>query len=231
MFLYTFTYLQELRLKVESLPMKDALLKKTKTKILDLIKHKGTLSVDEATKTLRLAKSTVRQHLLAMEKQGLVVEKRNNIGTGRPQLAYQVSESANKLFPSQDAELLKKMLTRLIEDGHKEWVDGFFKDYWKEKKIKFQNILKEKKKNDPKTIRQVLYQVLKDEGFMPEIVEAKDSLIVKECHCPFSEAVKATQIPCRLEAEFLKDVMKTDLKRESYIPTGSSSCAYRTLKK
>lgn len=210
--------------------MKDALLKEAKTKLLDLIKVRGEVSVDEATDSLHLAKTTVRQHLLILERQGLVERGDRKNAKGRPQRIYRLADSARSLFPSQEPRLLRELLTRLIADGQKEWVHNFFREYWQQRISKFQDRLKMKASKTAKGARQILFDLLEEEGFMPEIIEKKGGLLIRECNCPFSQAVQATKIPCRLEAEFLKIALQTDIERISYIPAGATTCTYRAGK-
>lgn len=207
--------------------MKDALLKEAKAKLLDLIKVHGEVSVDEATERLGLAKTTVRQHLLLLERQGLVRRGDRKRPKGRPQSVYRLSENATPLFPSREPQLLRQVLTQLIEDGQKEWVDRFFRAYWRQRARKFRDRLEETGKTSRDAVRQVLVEMLEEEGFMPEIVAGRGgALTVRECNCPFSEAVKATRIPCRLEAEFLREVLQEEIERVSYIPAGATTCTY-----
>lgn len=207
--------------------MRDALLKETKTKLLDLMKICGKVSVDEATEELGLAKTTIRQHLLLLERQGLIVRSDRKVDKGRPQLVYQLSDTAAPLFPTQEPALLRQLLKRLIEDGQNEWVKKFFSDYWDQRTLNFQERLKTKGKITSRTMQKSLMELLEEEGFMPEITEGKGgSLIVRECNCPFPEAIKATQIPCRLEAKFLNEALQTSFERISYIPSGATTCTY-----
>lgn len=212
--------------------MKQALLKESKTKLLDLIKSRGEVSVDEATAKLGLAKTTVRQHLLLLEKQELITSKDRtrsvkNPGKGRPQKVYQLSKEASVLFPTQEPALLRELLSELIGNGQLEWVNKFFINYWDQRTQKFQQRLKAKGKATPQLAQETLLELLQEEGFMPEIKRKKDgSVTVRECNCPFPEAIKATKIPCQLEALFLNKTLNTNFERISYIPAGSTTCTY-----
>lgn len=223
---YVFTHLQRREGRIFWNRMKDALLKEAKTKLLDLIKIRGEVSVDEATLELGLAKTTVRQHLLLLERQGLLTRGGRKTAKGRPQLIYRLSNRATQLFPTQEPELLRQLLTRLIADGQNEWVNNFFREYWAQRTRKFRERLEARGKLTPKATRKVLFELLEEEGFMPEISEQKGTVSVRECNCPFPEAVKATRIPCRLEAEFLREALETNFERVSYIPSGSTTCTY-----
>jgi len=86
-------------------------------------------------------------------------------------------------------------------------------------------------KADAKSIEEklvVLMDMLEEEGFMPEfnIDNESDRLTIKECNCPFSEVVKETQLPCKLEAMFFKRLFNEEVKRTSHIAEGDFSCTY-----
>jgi predicted ArsR family transcriptional regulator len=72
----------------------------------------------------------------------------------------------------------------------------------------------------------VLKELLDEQGFMPEIERTDDRTVVRECNCPFPEAVKNTRLPCHLEAQFYETIFDTPLERVSYIPDGNPSCTY-----
>lgn len=70
--------------------------------------------------------------------------------------------------------------------------------------------------------------MLDEEGFMPEkdFNEESDTLTIKECNCPFSEVVKETQLPCKLEAKFYKKLFGQNTERKTHIAKGDYSCTY-----
>lgn len=207
--------------------MKSSLLKEPKTKLLELIKSKGELSIDEAILHLGLAKTTVRQHLLLLEKQNLIQSKTSRAARGRPQRVYQLTQQASVLFPSQESALLTELLSKLIEGGQQSWVNNFFTDYWNKRTKKFKKRLETKGELSTKATQTALLEFLKDEGFMPEIIKKKDgSITVRECNCPFSETIKVTRLPCQLEAIFLEQTLNARLERTSYIPAGATTCTY-----
>lgn len=213
--------------------MKNALLKETKTKLVDLLKSQGELSIDEITEKLALAKTTIRRHLIILERQGLIQRSNRIVSAGRPQLVYRLTENAIPLFPSKESDLLRDLLAQLISDGKGEWVDRFFRNYWQQRHMNFQERLRKSSDQSPQAAAKILLAMLEEDGFMPEILKEGDHTIVRECNCPFSETVKVTRIPCQLEAEFLQAALRANLERVSYIPTGSPTCTYvlRTKKK
>lgn len=219
-----------------------------KKTLLDSIKRKGALSLEEAIKGLALAKTTVRQHLLSLEEQGFVQRKYESHGQGRPKVLFELTDKAQALYPTQEPELLRELLEFLKESGQLRSVELFFQKYWEKRKSQFTHALQQKlwqksekqgtseqsspknelAKNELKMRIETLRALLQAEGFMPEFKQQKQSVEVKECHCPFPEAIRATQIPCKLESEFIQWALKTPMERTSYFPQGDLACAYRS---
>lgn len=199
-----------------------------KEELLNLIKMRGALPLHEASEILELAKSTVRQHLLAMENQKLVKRRYERAGPGRPQVLFELDERAHQLYPTQQPIILKELLEYLKSNNQSESIQTFFEEYWNERKSRFQDTLSglSGKITFEKRLS-ALRSVLEFEGFMPQIERGKATTIVSECHCPYPDVVKVTQIPCKLESQFIQWALKADVDRTHYIPSGDSACAYK----
>ncbi len=71
----------------------------TKIQILRLLKRGGPASVNDIASELQLAGMTVRQHLVALERDGLVEARDQRRGPGRPRTLYAVSSQGDAMFP------------------------------------------------------------------------------------------------------------------------------------
>jgi predicted ArsR family transcriptional regulator len=208
----------------------------TKKILLDLIKSQGTLLLDDAAPQVGLAKATIRQHLLAMESQGLIKRKYERAGQGRPKVVFEIAQAGQRLYPAQDAVLLRELIEYLKSTGQQKVIQAFFEKYWLKRQEQFEAMLTSHlasasvssggKKMDIEARIQVLHKLLEAEGFMPKIKRTKQNVTVRECNCPFPEAILATQLPCKLESEFIKWALKITVNRTGYIPTGDTACTY-----
>jgi len=82
----------------------------TKKRLLDLIKRKGSISIDQAINHTRLARTTLREHLLHLERDGLVKHEHMRSGPGRPGLKFRLTKEGNNLFPSYKPALISDLL-------------------------------------------------------------------------------------------------------------------------
>lgn len=200
----------------------------SKKDLLDLIKQKGTVSMDEAVSYTDLAKTTLREHFLQLERDGYIRREYIRSGPGRPSLQYQITPKGHRLFPSSESELIRELLKFLKNQGDEETIEQFFEVFWEKRLIKARNRMDEASENNLKSRLSKLMGFLEEEGFMPEVGSGREDgpIIIKECNCPFSEVVKETRLPCKLEAIFYQKLFGEEIERTSYIAEGDFSCTY-----
>lgn len=201
----------------------------SKKQLLELIKRKGTISIDEAVENTDLAKTTLREHFLQLERDGYIQRDYVRSGPGRPSLKYELTHKGNNLFPSYESALIKELLRFLKSKDDEETIKEFFKVFWEERIEKARQRMDQSSETDFETRIESLTQMLEEEGFMPEfnLDEENETLTIKECNCPFSEVVKETRLPCQLEAMFFKKLFNEGADRISHIAKGDFSCTYK----
>lgn len=200
----------------------------SKKELFKLIKQNGTLSVDEAVQHTNLAKTTLREHFLQMERDGYINRDYVRSGPGRPSLQYQITPEGNRLFPSYESELIRKLLKYLKKQGEEHTIEQFFEAFWEERLQKARSRMDEESEKNMKIQLDKLMGFLEEEGFMPEFKTDQENskIIIKECNCPFSEVIKETRLPCKLEAMFYQKLFDEQVERTSYIAEGDFSCTY-----
>ena len=200
----------------------------TKKTILDLTKRMGTITLDAAVQEVELAKTTLREHFLQLERDGYIERDYIRSGPGRPSLQYRLTNKGNSLYPSYESVLIKELLSYLKTQGEEETIENFFEAFWEERLEKARNRMDKVAKHDVKKRLEELSLMLEEEGFMPdfELNEQEDQLTIRACNCPFSEVVKETRLPCKLEAMFFRNLLNSDAERTSYIAEGDYACSY-----
>lgn len=202
------------------------LLSETKRDLLLLMKRRGAISLNDAEEASGLTRTTLREHFSQFERDGLVERSTVRQGRGRPSLRYRLTEAGHGLFPSRDRVLLGGLLEFLQERGEDRLIQEFFVHFWAERRREFQHRLSHVGDDDLEGRLKILEHVLQEQGFMPQIRSNEDGFEIRECNCPFPEAVRHTRLPCRLEAEFFRDLFQKQIDRVTYIPDGSPACTY-----
>ncbi len=198
----------------------------TKRDLLLLIKRKGSISLDDAVTETGLARATLREHFAHLERDGLVRRYSQKQGRGRPSLRYELTENGQALYPSRDGVLLRELLSFLTAEGRSDLVERFFESFWKMRLEDARHRLRGIDAQDRHRRLEVLAEMLREQGFMPELHADEDGLSIRECNCPFPEAVKKTRLPCRLEGEFFESLFDREATRVTYIPDGEPACTY-----
>lgn len=206
------------------------MLKGSKKELLDFIKRKGMASIGDAVEHTGLSKTTLREHLLKMERDGYIIRDYLRMGPGRPSLQYQLTNKGNSLYPSGEAAMLKDLLNYLKAKDDEKTLHNFFEEFWEKRIKKARNRMDEASEGDMEQRVEALTQMLEEEGFMPEFEmdEEEENLTIKECNCPFSDVVKETQLPCKLEAMFFKELFD-QVERTTHIADGDYSCTYNVI--
>src|SRR3972149_3580582 len=75
------------------------LMQTTKQQLLSLLKRAGSVTVEEAAGALSVASMTARQHLVGLERDGLVGTERVRRGPGRPHYLFSLTPKGEETFP------------------------------------------------------------------------------------------------------------------------------------
>ena len=199
----------------------------SREQLLDLIKKNGQLTLNQAIKLTGLSRTTLREHFTNLEYEGYLQRSSKREGRGRPELVFELTEDGHRLFPSSDGLMLRSLIVYLKECKKEDYLNSFFNEFWQKKTEDAQHRLKNSHANSLTDKIKVLKEFLEEQGFMPDIrIADSDTLIIEECNCPFTDTVKVTRLPCKLEARFLQDFFSATLDRVTYIPNGNHACTY-----
>jgi predicted ArsR family transcriptional regulator len=204
----------------------DLLQSETKRRLLRLMKRRGEITLDDAMEVVDRARATLRDHLNQMGRDGLVARRTKKQGRGRPSMCYRITPSAEGLFPGQEGTLFADFLSYLQEEGHEDLIEEFFDSFWEARLDEVKRRLSESLETAGiRQIVEVLEEVLRENGFMPDVHVQEDQVVVEECNCPFAKIVETTDLPCASETCFY-DALFEHVERTQHIPDGDTACAY-----
>lgn len=204
----------------------DLIQSETKRRLLELMKHRGEITLDDAVEVIDRARPTLRDHLNQMGRDGLVVRRPQKQGRGRPSMCYRLTPLAERLFPRREGTVFADFVGYLQERGREQLIEDFFESFWDRRLEEVENRLSTSlEAASVQTIVEALKEVLRKRGFMPEVHVGDDQITIQECNCPFAEVVDATKLPCSSEACFYEKLFGR-VERTGYIPNGDTACAY-----
>ena len=200
----------------------------SRRELLHLIKKNGQVTLNQAAKQTGLSRTTLREHFTNLEYEGYVQRSSKREGRGRPELVFKLTDSGHRLFPSSDGLLLRSLISHLKTHKKEDYLDSFFSEYWNKRTEEAKHRLKSEQAKTIEDKIKILQNYLEEQGFMPNILVADSgTLVIEECNCPFTNTVKETRLPCKLEAKFLQDFFAATLDRVTYIPEGNHACTYQ----
>lgn len=214
------------------------ILSASRSEIVRYVQRRGDVSVEEASQALGLASTTIRQHFDRLQAQGILEYESVATGRGRPTSRYRLTDTGKRLFPSQDAKLLSTVLDFMLREGYPGLVHDVFVHTWALRRQRLLELMQEAgiseedafAPNPSEELRaqklEVISRFLGQEGFMSRIEVDGDCARIKHHNCPFSEAVRATKLPCRLEAELFAQMLGGASTRTTYMPDGDPACTY-----
>src|SRR5215467_7165796 len=86
----------------------------TRGQIVTLLRRSNH-TVDELAQALDLTHTAVRAHLAALERDGLVHQRSERRGSGKPSSVYDLTEASEYLFPKSYDQILDQLLDVLGE--------------------------------------------------------------------------------------------------------------------
>lgn len=190
-----------------------------------LLKKKGSMSVEELSKEINITSMGVRQHLLILERNGIVEHITMKQGVGRPGFLYKLTESAENLFPKRYHNLLIDTLSDIAEKEGRERIMDIFKR--RRERLFNERIGLLTEKTDLRDKVTTLAWLLNKEGNMVEIDENDKYYKLKQYNCTIHKVALRFKEACINDHELIKDLIGAKgIIHKERISDGSQACVY-----
>jgi predicted ArsR family transcriptional regulator len=191
----------------------------TRGQIITLLRR-SSRTVDELAQALDLTHTAVRAHLAALERDGLVQQRSERRGSGKPSSVYDLTPSAEYLFPKSYGQLLDQLLNVLGERKPVDDVDTLLREVGR--RIAAQWTI------PPGELRIRLgaaVEVLNELGGLMERETEGDTLCILGYRCPFAAVVREHPEVCDLAETLLSELVGVPIQ-EQCGRTGSVPCRF-----
>lgn len=170
----------------------------------------------------------VRQHLYALQSEGLVRYEEQSQPMGRPAKLWQLTAAADRLFPAGYAELTVGLLSAMTEAFGEDGIDRLLSVRSRQQIDHYAPSIAEQDtlQNRVKT----LARLRTDEGYMAEMKPLEDgAFLLIENHCPICTAATACTGLCASELEVFQAVLgeSVTVERTEHILAGQRRCVYQ----
>lgn len=196
----------------------------TREKIILLLKRKGPLSIEELSRELNITSMGIRQHLLSLEKRGLIGYVTKRQGIGRPAFLYNLTNKAEELFPKAYDNFIINVFKDIERNEGHDKIENIFK--WRKNRL-----LKDIRESlsDKNTFHEKIIgfkDLLSSKGYFVELSEDNNNYILKQFNCPIYKLAKEFRDACRYELQMYKELFGKDVTREECLADGNFSCTY-----
>jgi predicted ArsR family transcriptional regulator len=198
--------------------------------ILIHLRQSGPTSPDGLAAALHASRTGVLQQLHALEEARLVSHAAEKHGVGRPRHLYDITSDAQELFPADYGGFAGGLLAAIESIGGEDLVEQVFVARRRQISDRVRLRMADRLPPDaPLAARAAELARIQDEGgYLAEtFVGADGELRLREHNCAIFHVAQRTSAACEAELALFKELLGTDLTRESHIASGDRCCTYR----
>jgi predicted ArsR family transcriptional regulator len=191
-----------------------------------LIKNKAGLTADELSRGLKITRNAVRQHLAALESDGLVALGSTRPSGGRPQQLYALTEKGKEVFPRHYSWFAQLVIDAIKREHGAEGLRDRLGEIGAGIAEQMRNQSPGLGTREQKVEK--LAVVLDQLGYNARTVSAKDKAPVIEAdNCVFHElAVKNPEI-CHFDLEMMGAFTGSKVDHQECMARGGNVCRFK----
>jgi DeoR family suf operon transcriptional repressor len=203
--------------------MHDRFFDSTRGKIVEALRNRPAASAFELANEFGLSPNAIRQQLLILERDGLVLGKSVRRGKTKPTHEYSLTGLADRYFPQAYDRILNAVLREVRETQGDAAVADIFAAIGKRAARK----VGERVEGQPIDVRIAeIAASIKASGVSADVERRGDTLILHEHNCPYANVVSEHPEACSVIHTMLGDVVAPDVKQTESLATGGSECRF-----
>jgi DeoR family suf operon transcriptional repressor len=196
----------------------------SRREILEGLKKRGEADAETIAVQLGMTPSGARQHLTALERDGLIVHRQERAGPGRPRHLFSLTPAGDALFPRTYAQLTNELL-EYVEDADPALLEAIFAK-------------RARRRLESARVRTAglpfgdqvaeIAKLLDEDGYLADFVERPDgSYLIREHNCAVLGVALRYRHACSSELDFLQAALPdADITRVAHRIAGGHICAY-----
>lgn len=197
----------------------------SRREILLLLKKQGAARSEAIAAAIGVTLSGTRQHLTALERDGLVAHSDLRDGRGRPKFVYSLTPTADNLFPRNYVDLTNELL-EYVEDEDPDLLGRIF-DKRGARRLERARQRTAGVSDFAARVRAVT-ALLDEDGYLADCTEEPDGAFrITEHNCAVMGVALKYGHACRTEIEFLRAALPdAEITRIAHMIAGQHVCAY-----
>ena len=200
--------------------------------LLDHLKRAGPQQARDLAAHLGVTAMAARQHLYALEAEGIVAAEQQPRPRGRPVKLWRLTEAAAPFFPDGHAELTLGLLDAMTAAFGARGLGKLIDARTEAQRAAYGARIRP---HWPLRRRvEALARIRAEEGYMAEVRDCgpgagRGVYLLVENHCPICAAAQACRGLCQRELELFQEVLGPDVEVErlDHLLSGARRCSYR----
>ena len=197
---------------------------RTRHAIIVLLKKSGGMTIEELRRVIKITPMGIRQHLLALEKKGIVTYVAQRRGIGRPGFLYMLTDQAEGLFPTSYESLAVGALRDIREHFGGEAIDEIFRR--RKDRLVRDRMDELKQSGSLEETLQGLVSFLNGDGYLAEVGRDNGHYRLSQYHCPIGAVAREFGEACKYELFLYKELLGDKVYRTQSIADGAAHCLY-----
>jgi predicted ArsR family transcriptional regulator len=195
-----------------------------------LLRSKPGMTVDELSKGLKITRNAVRQHLAALDGNGLITQGASRPSGGRPHQLYALTEKGNEMFPRHYTWFAQLVLESVKNEhgaeGLGKRLDAIGSGVAKQLRSQYPALDTREQKVGK------LAEVMDQLGYDAKIAAAtRGAPVIEADNCVFhSLAIKDPEI-CRLDLALLETFTDSRVEHQECMARGGNVCRFKFMPK
>ena len=198
----------------------------TRQEILTSIKCRGAMTAEELARALNISQVAVRQHLAALEAEGVIIVSVERRGLGRPAHRYTLTRRGDEAFPRRYDNLAISLLEELRSSEGEEALRALLLR-WRERA---RSLVASRLENKPLPAKLTeLARTLSDDGFMAETAEDETGAIhlIKRNCAFYAVASRHPEVCCKSDIPLYQALLgDVEIEQEKSILAGDHVCSF-----
>lgn len=197
--------------------------KTTRGRIVAELRRRGSASAADLAQSFGLSPNAIRQQLVLLERDSLVVERPVRRGPTKPTLEFSLTTEADTLFPQRYDRLLSTVLREVREQFGDAAVGKIFDSISKRAVKRAKRSVTGKRKEE--RVAQ-LTEMLQRDGVVAEYSLIDGGFALHEHNCPYSTVAKEHPEMCQVVHHMIDETIGGEMQQTESLATGGRECRF-----
>ncbi len=190
-----------------------------------LLKNKAGMTADELSVQLTITRNAVRQHLAALENDGLVKKSVTRASGGRPEQLYVLTDKGNECFPRHYAWFAQLLLQSVQQEsgaeGLSERLSTMGAQVGKQLRVQYPDLVSRGEKT------QKLSEVMDQLGYNARSAGTEKAEVIEADNCVFHTLALMNPIICKFDLALLSAFTDSAVDHQECMATGGNICRFK----